>query len=343
MKIKIIYPFKNGPWGGANQFLKALKNEMVSLGVYTNEDNESEVFLINSINAFHDFIEVFKLKKKYPNAYFVHRVDGPVYLIRDKNLCIDKGIFKINDCLADGTIFQTEWSKQNCINLGMKDNKPSATICNGSNEQIFFAKSDKPLHHPMKIIATSWSANANKGFEYYKYLDENIDLARFNFTFVGNSPILFKNGTTIPAQESEKLAELLRDSDIYITASRKDPCSNSLIEALSCGLPAIVLNDGGHPYIVGKAGKTFENEPEMMEALEYVANNYDELKEQIPNYGIKNVAEQYVSFMETVCKSDNPVTKVKFFDYFILVIYKLTYNFEILTETLKQTITRRVE
>ena len=50
--------------------------------------------------------------------------------------------------------------------------------------------------------------------------------------------------------------------------SQDDPCSNSLIEALHCGLPAIVLNSGGHPEIIGNAGVKFKNRKEIIEAIE---------------------------------------------------------------------------
>ena len=34
MKVHILYPFIDGPWGGANQFLKAIKNYLISLDIY---------------------------------------------------------------------------------------------------------------------------------------------------------------------------------------------------------------------------------------------------------------------------------------------------------------------
>ena len=35
MKIHILYPFKDGPWGGANQFLKAVKEYFIKRESYT--------------------------------------------------------------------------------------------------------------------------------------------------------------------------------------------------------------------------------------------------------------------------------------------------------------------
>ena len=300
MKIKIIYEFNDGPWGGANQFLKALRKELQDEKIYTENDAEADVFIINSINAFKDLWNIYNLRRKYPQKVFIHRVDGPVFLIRGKDDYIDKGIFQINNMFADATIYQTQWSKEKCIERGMKDNKPSVTICNGCNKDIFFPKDNKDIQTKIKIIATSWSNNWNKGFKYYQYLDEHIDIKNYTFTFVGNSPVQFINGTIIPPVNSKELGDILRDSDIYITASKNDPCSNSLIEALCCQLPAVVLKDGGHPFILQGGGETFETPEEMMSAIKKVAENIQKYKENVPDYDIRVISKDYVDFAKKV-------------------------------------------
>ena len=298
MKLKIVFEFKDGPWGGGNQFLKALKSECEKKGIYTEDDEEADAFLINSINAFADYDNIFFLRKKYPEKVFIHRVDGPVFLIRGKDKNIDKGIFAINDLLADATIYQTQWSKEKCVQLGMKDNKPSVIICNGCNSDIFYPiMKEKNEKRKIKIIATSWSNNWKKGFQYYKYLDEHLNMNKYEFLFVGNSPINFRNSILHEPVKSEELGDLLRCADVYITASQNDPCSNSLIEALGCGLPAVVLNDGGHPYIVSSGGETFSTPEEMLEKIEKVSNNLDYYKDRVPNRDIKNVAQEYIDFI----------------------------------------------
>src|SRR5262249_46155878 len=65
---------------------------------------------------------------------------------------------------------------------------------------------------------------------------------------------------------SRALAELLRGCDVYLATSRDDPCSNALLEALACGLPAAYLRSGGHPELVGDAGLPFDA-PEAVPAV----------------------------------------------------------------------------
>ena len=50
----------------------------------------------------------------------------------------------------------------------------------------------------------------------------------------------------------------MRRNDVYLAPSRNDPCSNALLEALACGLPAVFRASGGHPELVGEAGVPFD-------------------------------------------------------------------------------------
>ena len=133
-----------------------------------------------------------------------------------------------------------------------------------------------------------------------KYLDENLDFSRHKMTFIGNSPIKFKNIKYIKPIPSEKLAKTLKQHDIFITASRNDPCSNSLVEALSCGLPTIALNDGGHPELVQRGGELFEDKKTVIKKIEKVAENYQNYQFKIPKFSIKKVVQDYYKFAERI-------------------------------------------
>jgi hypothetical protein len=47
MKIHILYPFKEGPWGGANQFLKAIKAYLEKKSCYENNPKKADIILFN--------------------------------------------------------------------------------------------------------------------------------------------------------------------------------------------------------------------------------------------------------------------------------------------------------
>ena len=50
------------------------------------------------------------------------------------------------------------------------------------------------------------------------------------------------------------IRDALFASDIYITFTHKDPCPNTVIEAMACGLPVVYSASGGVPELVGPEG-----------------------------------------------------------------------------------------
>lgn len=299
MKTHIIFEFKDGPYGGGNQFLKALRNQFLGAGAYAENPAEADIFLFNS---FQDIRRVLDFKRRYSAKPFVHRVDGPISLYRGSHdNAVDRIIFGLNHGIADATIFQSQFSYEENVRMGMNIDTPHEIIPNAADAGIFHPVSERTFdfsNRKTKLISTSWSANMMKGFEAYSYLDSMLDFSKYEYVFVGRSPIRFKNITMIPPQTSEKVAEYMRGSDIYITASRKDPCSNSLIEALSCGIPAVALNDGGHPELVREGGELFNAKEEIIEKIERIKNDYARYVRQIPSYDIGEIAGKYLSLIK---------------------------------------------
>ncbi len=323
MKIHILYQFRETAWGGGNQFLKALRNKFIEIGVYEELAVNADVILFNS---HHEIFNIFKLKLKYPNKIFIHRIDGPVSAIRGSKKHIDDLIYKFNDAVADGTIFQSIWSKKENKKLGLNSYN-NRVILNAPSPNIFNKKEKNTIdkNNKIKIIATSWSPNKRKGFDIYLYLDKYLNFSKYEMTFVGNSPYEFKNIKIMNPLPSNKLAEVIKKHDIFITASQKDTCSNSLIEALHCGLPAVVLNDGGHPEIVGKGGKTFYGEVDILEKIDNVAKNHALYQSKINLPLLSDVASQYANFslkiFNDVYNQKYIVKKVQIKDFIYLFTY----------------------
>jgi len=304
MKIHILYNFQPGSWGGGNQFLKVLKKEFMKKGIYEKSPEKAEVILFNSypFGAEYFFNQILNLKQKYPNKIVIYRLDGPVSLVRGKDGEIDKMIALFNKIFADGIIFQSNWCREKNKNLFKILSEYKTVIHNATDKEIFnrYNKEEFSPDRKIKLIATSWSSNWQKGFDVYKYLDENLDFSKYEMTFVGNSPIEFKNINWVKPVSSEKLAQILKAHDIYITASQNDPCSNSLIEASSCGLPTVALNNGGHPELAQNWGELFEEKEDIVEEIEKIVKNYHYYQSRIPEFSIVKVAEKYYEFAEKI-------------------------------------------
>jgi len=327
MKINIFLNIKSGPYGGGNQFLKALRDYFIEKNVYSKSVENADVILFNS---HHEVEGLIKIKQKYPDKVFIHRIDGPVFHIRKDNVYLDKLIYNLNEKIADASIFQSHWSRGKNLELGLKSGKFETTIINAPNPNIFNKKSKIEFNEnkKIKIIATSWASSLSKGFDTYRFLDKNLDFSKFEMTFCGNSPYKFNNLKMLAPLPSNELAKQLKQHDIYITASKNDPCSNSLIEALHCELPSIGLNDGGHPEIIGKGGLTFNKDDEILNCLENIKNNYAKFQENINLPKLEEVGKQYLAFIKNVFENTINTKKINIFS--IINIYKSIYYQKIL-------------
>ena len=296
--LSIFHEFEPPPTGGGHQFLRAfrMQAEMHGLRVENNMiSRTTRACLFNSFN----FSEKRLQRTRRSSVLYVHRVDGPIGVYRGWDDGVDRSIHAVNQKYADKTIFQSRYSLEKHLELGMQFQEP-VIIMNAADPHIFHPRGRVGFspNRKTRLIASSWSDNPNKGALVYQWLDENLDWTRFEMTFVGRSPVVFKNIYMMPAVDSFRMAELFRDHDIYLTASRNDPCSNSLIEALTCGLPAIHLQSGGHPEIVGQAGAGFETAEQIPVLLEQIVKNYRSVQSIISVPSIEQVGELYLQTLE---------------------------------------------
>jgi len=298
VKVHILYGIVSEASGGGNQFLGALRKYCRSRSCYADDPADADVVLFNS----HHFIDkVLRAKRRFPAKIFVHRIDGPMKLYNIKSDMRDDITNIANRVLADATIFQSDWSRENNYALGLLKKENETVIVNAPDPEIFNRSGRKGIAPgPVRLIATSWSDNMKKGFEVYRWLDENLDFERYRMSFVGNSPLEFKNINHVRPVKSLELAGLLKEHAIFITGSQKDPCSNSLIEAMHCGLPAVALHDGGHPEIVGQGGELFQRVEEIPLLLDRIVREYSRYENAINLPRIDEVGHGYLDFIRNL-------------------------------------------
>ena len=297
--IHILYEFTDGPWGGGNQFLKALRSILRKKGAYCESPEHAETIVFNS---HHNLEKVGELRRQSNQAIFIHRVDGPVFRVRGNSEEVDAEIYTANEKYADGTVFQSEWSRNANYEEGMRNSGFSRIIINAPDPDMFYRAVARRRHgkRKLRLIATSWSGNMRKGFDVYRWLDSNLDFSNVDMTFVGNSPVEFQNIRHLAPLPSYDLAEVLRTHDIYIQASSNEPCSNALIEALHCGLPAIARNHGGNPEIVRSAGELFSEVHEIPPLVDRIARDIDGYCQRIALPHIEEVGDQYCDFISDI-------------------------------------------
>lgn len=303
-KICILFSFRDGPWGGGNQLLCSLRDRFRARSQWSDTPDGADVVLFNSFN---DAAEVVTWKRRLPNIPFVHRIDGPISIYRGRDFHVDQLIHDLATSVADGVVFQSCYSRDANRHLGMPDPPRSTVIMNAPDATLFHPDGRvDAVDAQIRIVATSWSSNWRKGFEIYRYLDETLDFARFSMVFVGNSPVSFRHIRHIPPQDPAGVAAILRDSDIFLTASQDESCSNALAEAIACGLVPVAHRSGGQPEQVGAGGILFDGLNDVMEAIEMAAAELSRFRAALPRLSVESMADAYAAFLTDVWRDARP-------------------------------------
>jgi len=305
-RISVFHDFHRPPYGGGNQFMLALTSEFEKNGYKIERNKLSDATEVCLFNSFNFDSRKLIASKHVSSTLMIHRVDGPVDKYRGDERGVDSEIWKMNQSIANATIFQSQYSLDAHIELGMQFRRP--TVIKNSVDSTIFYPSKKEFSNKsgkIKLISTSWSDNINKGASVYQWLEQNLDWDRFEYTFVGRSPIQFKHITMISPVDSVNLADILREHDIFVTASAHDPCSNALIEALSCGLPAIGARSGGHPELIGEAGYLFDDKKDILGLIDNLVDNYQQAQNSIEVPNLSEVGHAYMRVMGLKTLNDN--------------------------------------
>lgn len=299
--IALWHDFQPPPYGGGNQFMLALEKEFLRRGIQVrrNDGREAHAHILQGIW----FDDAKLARERAEGSVVLHRVDGPIQLYRGPgHECDDDRCYELNRLYADSTIMQSVWSLERTAELGYRPIDPTV-VRNAAEPDFFHRTSEGEPREPegasrIRLISTAWSDNPRKGLDIYKAIDERLDTSRFQYTFVGRISEPLQNIEVVDPVDSGRLGEILRENDIYITASRRDPCSNALVEAMACGLPALYYGDGGHPELVSFGGTSFQNIEEFFQNLDRIANSLEHYRRLVWPNSMADVADQYLSILQ---------------------------------------------
>jgi glycosyltransferase involved in cell wall biosynthesis len=294
--LAVFHEYAPPPSGGGNQFLGALVRELEGRGLdveWNRISGGTPACLFNSFNF------GFRRLRRFARdgVRMVHRVDGPIGVYRGFDDGTDRRIVELNGALADATVFQSRWSLDAHRELGLELREPHV-IPNAPDPAIFFPPASRePLEgRPLRLVASSWSDNPRKGADALVWLDRNLPPGA-EVTFVGRTQLRLERVRVVGPLSSVALAELLRAHDAYLAASVDDPCSNALLEALACGLPAVFRRSGGHPELVGDAGVGFDEPEGLGEAFASLAAGLDDRRARIRVPALSDVADRYLEVL----------------------------------------------
>lgn len=294
MKIAIGLKPIQGPWGGGNQFVK-------SFSKYLHKKKYKITY--NLTNKDIDIILIIDPRKK-KNQISISMLEALEY---KKNINKHVKIFlRVNDCderkntnhvndifienskFAYKVIFVSDWLKSIYISKGI-DKQKSYTIRSAANSSIFYPDFKNHKREKFKIVTHHWSANKNKGFDIYKKLDSYLSIDelknKFEFNIIGNKPLFynFKNSNYYKPMNDFKIAKILRNCDIYFTASKNEPAGMHFLEGLASGLPILYLDSGGNTEYCKEYGLAIDKN-NILEKLFQIKSNYSFFQNKIYKY-----------------------------------------------------------
>jgi glycosyltransferase involved in cell wall biosynthesis len=295
--VAVFHDFVPPPRGGGHQFLAALIGELGREGVEVEVNRISGATPACLFNSFN--VDAGRLRRfAREDCRLVHRVDGPIGVYRGFDDGTDRRIVELNHELAAATIFQSRYSLEMHAEIGFELRDP-VVVHNAPDPALFHADGRAPLPEsgPVRLITTSWSDNPRKGADVIAELERLIDPARFELTFVGRSPVVFDRAQVIPPVPPAEVAELLRAHHVFVFASLNESCSNSLLEALACGLPALYVDSGSNGEMVGGGGLPFSDAPGAAERLDEVVARWHELQAAISVPSLGETARRYLEVL----------------------------------------------
>jgi glycosyltransferase involved in cell wall biosynthesis len=293
--LAVFHEFLPAPTGGGSQFLRALVGELERRGLRVARNRlprGARACLFNSFNF--DFEGLRRAARA--DVRMVHRVDGPVQAVRGFDDGTDERVQTINSELAQASVLQSQYSLRRHQELGLDLREPRV-IQNAVDPAIFHTQGRVPLAEPVRLVMSSWSDNPRKGSAVFRALEDLLDPARYELTFVGRSREHFARARVLPPLASRELADELRRNHVFVAPFQDEPCSNALLEGLACGLPALYLASGGNAELVGDAGFAFSDAAEIPELLERLVAEWAERRAAIAVPTLEHVTDAYLEVL----------------------------------------------
>jgi glycosyltransferase involved in cell wall biosynthesis len=297
--LAVFHEFAPAPAGGGNQTLRAVISEFERRGVRVGLNTVSpstRAILFNSFNF--DVARLEMMRGRAASARMIHRVGAVTSLYRGFDDGTDRRVAEMNAQLADATLAISRATIEMYRTIGIELVHPTV-VHNGCDQRIFNPDGRRPFRRDRRtrVISTSWSDNPRKGGQLLEWLEENLDWESYELTFVGNTSARLERACRIPPVRSHELAGLLREHDIFVTATEHDAYSNALVEALSCGLPAIYLNSGGSSEAVKDAGFGFLDRDEVPDLLDRLVDEYEARQARIDLPSLETIADRYLDVL----------------------------------------------
>jgi len=256
IKIHFTYRHVDTPWGGANNFIRALRQDLQKNSEFTlidSSDKPCDVVFMNqlstgpagngkilSINQLRQFRDQGrKLVVRAVNLNLHAFCLGPRNLIQgwwnDR-----KSITLLN--LADVAIFQSEYQLEFFKRAGYSGIK-SLVIHNGAPPEFWIPRPViAPQTGPLRLISSTASPRKTKCHDIIARISEcdGVEILHMGAWPEGLPTRKVRLLGMLPR---ERMIEAMATAHFFLHTAIKDPCPNAIFEAVCAGLP-VIYNPG---------------------------------------------------------------------------------------------------
>ncbi len=326
IKIYSTYKTVNKPWGGANNFLRAVRKELEqNFPVkFLDEPHSCDIIFMNQVssgpgteNKAITYRDVELMKKKNPQSKIIFRAINMSNMVRNMNLLNywmsghkqkDVIIKKIANELAHHTIFQSEYQKNIFYHHGVRP--VQSTIIHNGAPNMFLKNYKRPNlsgDEKVRILSISFSGGAHKEHKKIADLSEMKDV---ELSYIGQWPEDqdSKNIKILGILSHDKIFDFLMNSHYFFHPSSHDMCSNSVIESLCAGVP-VIYNQAlaSSVEIIHGCGIPFcdDLETTIVEAREKYDYLNQTLGQKRHDFSINLTAQKYYDCFKRVLDSTN--------------------------------------
>ena len=327
-KTRIFFTYKHisEPWGGTNNFVRSLHSEIINQGDFefagSLEDDYDIVFMnqlaLGPGNGSRK-IELDRIKtiKNWarqcgsPRRLIVRAVnlkqhsDRPgirAYLSYLSRRAQDGEIIDLLH-LADLVIFQSNYQKSVFSKYGYRGTKDTV-IHNGADHAFLgHAIHPKPMSRTIRFV----SSGTNRFSKRHDLIAALSEIPGVEVIHLGGWPDNVRTRKVVckGMVTSKEMVEVYRDAHYFFFPAVLDMCPNSVVEAISVGLPVIYNpGPGSSREIVGDNGMSLDEDDlaaTVEEARDRYASLVDNVRKNQGYYSITRASSEYLKAFRNSC------------------------------------------
>lgn len=186
-----------------------------------------------------------------------------------------------------------------------------------------------PIDRKLLIFGSLKTTDPRKGIDYLikacHVLKEKYPetASQYGIVVVGNRAEDIRHLFPFPVyafnyvSDEKQMARLYNTADVYVTPSLEDNLPNTIVEALSCGVPCVGFNVGGIPEMIDHQRNGYiaevRNADDLAEGIRFAldperhaALSAEAVRKAQSTYGETNVAAKYIALYNRLMTTDKP-------------------------------------